>query len=197
MSSDLVNLIQREIARSDLNTTKKMVGFLDSYNPLDHTGKVKYPTELDANGNPRITGWLPHQTAAGGAGASWVIGPTVGDQCTTEHLNGDPEAGVITGYLHNTTDTPPGAPSGTAILRHTPTGYKMTFDGGGLVIACGANTLTFNASGLVVVVGGNTLTFNPSVLSASQGTITNQGHDVGHAHVHTFGSGPLNSGPPP
>ncbi len=125
---DWLNIVRREIARFQTRHNRKMVGFIDSYNPNDHTAKVKYPTELDANGNPRISGWIPFQAQAGGAGASWIIGPAIGDQCTTEHLEGDSEAGVITGFLHNTVDTPPNAASGQAILRHTSTGNYFTLN---------------------------------------------------------------------
>ncbi|HYA07477.1 MAG TPA: phage baseplate assembly protein V [Xanthobacteraceae bacterium] len=125
---DWLNIIRREIARFQTRHNRKMVGFIDSYNPNDHTAKVKFPTELDVDGNPRITGWMPFQAQAGGAGASWVIGPAIGDQCTVEHLEGDSEAGVITGFLHNTVDTPPNAASGQAILRHTQSGNYFTLN---------------------------------------------------------------------
>jgi uncharacterized protein involved in type VI secretion and phage assembly len=132
MQIDLLNIIRREVQRFWLAAyQRKMVGYVDSYNPSDHTVKVKFPTELDSSGNPKISGWLPHAVTAGGAGASWVVGPQVGDQCVVEHLEGDPEAGHVTGYLHNTTDTPPNVASGEGVLRHTSTGnyLKMSSDG--------------------------------------------------------------------
>lgn len=128
---DWANFIRAEIARFVSRHNRGMVGFIDAYDPQDHTAKVKFPTELDANGQPRISGWLPIQAQAGGAGASWIIGPQVGDQCTVEHIEGSSEAGKITGFLHNTVDTPPTAQSSEAVLRHTPTGnyFKLNADG--------------------------------------------------------------------
>lgn len=124
----ILNLVRGEIERYQSRHNRKMVGLIDSYNAADHTAKVKFPTELDANGNPRITGWIPIQTQSAGAGTSWVFGPVVGDQCTVEYLEGDSESGHVTGFLHNTTDTPPSAASGQAILRHTGTGNYFTLD---------------------------------------------------------------------
>lgn len=129
--SALLNLIRREIERFQTRTNHETAGYIDSYNPNDHTAKVKFPTELDADGNPRITGWLPFKVAAGGAGSSWVIAPTVGDQCTVGYLEGSSESGTINGFLHNVKDTPPTVQSGEGMLRHTSTGnyIKLRKDG--------------------------------------------------------------------
>jgi uncharacterized protein involved in type VI secretion and phage assembly len=129
--SAILNIIRREIERFQSRSNHEMVGYIDSYNKADHTAKVKFPTELDAKGNPRITGWIPFKVAAGGAGASWIIGPKVGDQCTVSYLEASSEAGTITGFLHNIKDTPPVAASGEAVLRHTSTGnmFMLNADG--------------------------------------------------------------------
>lgn len=127
--SHIENLIRREISRAWARFNHEMVGYIDSYKPQDHTAKVKFPTELDAQGNPRISGWLPFKATAGSkTGISWVIGPQIGDQCTVSHLEGDSESGVITGFLHNVTDTPPSAASGQAILQHNTTGNFFTIN---------------------------------------------------------------------
>lgn len=129
--SAILNIIRREIERFQTRTNHEMVGYIDSYNDADHTAKVKFPTELDAKGNPRITGWIPFKVAAGGQGASWVIAPAIGDQATVGYLEASSEAGTITGFLHNVKDTPPNAKSGEAVLRHTKTGnmFKLNADG--------------------------------------------------------------------
>lgn len=129
--SAILNLVRVEIERYQSRHNRKMVGLIDSYNPTDHTAKVKFPTELDENDNPRITGWIPIQTQSGGGGSSWVLGPSIGDQATVEYLEGDSEAGHVTGFLHNTTDTPPSAASGQAILRHTASGNYFTLNADG------------------------------------------------------------------
>lgn len=51
--------------------------------------------------------------------------------------------------------------------------------------ASGACVFALTPSGIVITIGGNTITINAAGLSVSQGTITNQGHDVGFAHEHT------------
>jgi len=216
MANSLRNLIRGEISRFQSRHNKEMVGFIDSYNPQDHTAKVKYPTELDVNGNPRITGWLPFKTQSGGAGSSWVLGPSVGDQCATSHLEGHSESGMITGFLHNTVDTPPLAQSGEAILRHTPTGNftKMAQDGsftifhkatgntfvmqpsGAFVTTAGNVTHTVNSSGVTIVAGGVTLAVSSGGVAIQGGTLSHNGHDVGSTHLHTDAGGAGDSGPP-
>ena len=195
---DIIDLIHREIHADRANSAKTMIGFVDSYDPAAHAVKVKYPTELDVNGNPKISGWIPISTQGGSnLGSSWVIGPSIGDQALVNHIDGDPDSGHVSGFLHNVVDRPPNAPSGSGILKHNPSGYTLQFDGGGMVVTCGSSTFTFNASGATAVIGGNTIKLNAAGISVSQGTITNQGHDVGFAHEHTgVISGSSLTGPP-
>lgn len=195
---DLIDIIHREIQADKANSAKKMIGFVDSYNPADHTVKIKYPTELDVNGNPKISGWIPVATQAGSSlGSSWVIGPNIGDQALVDHIEGDPDSGHVTGFLHNVVDTPPNTPSGSGILKHNPSGFTLQFDGSGMVVTCGSSVFTFNASGLTVLVGGNSMTLNGSGITSPMGTISNQGHDVGSTHEHTgVSAGTANTGPP-
>ena len=122
---DLLNLVRREIFRFQARNNRKMVGFIDSYRDKDHTAKVRFETDLDPNGKPRVTGWLPIRCQGGGAAASWVVAPAINDQCTVEYVEGDSEAGAITGFLHNTKDQPPAVKSSEAILRHTSTGNRL------------------------------------------------------------------------
>lgn len=150
---DLTNLIRREITRFQSRHNKETAGFIDSYNHNDHTAKVKLPTELDANGNPRITGWLPFKVAAGGAGASWVIGPQIGDQCTVSYLEGDSESGTISGFLHSTAALPPVVMPGEAVLRHTATGNILKLNAQGemmMMHAATGNYLKVDQSGNLV-----------------------------------------------
>ena len=151
--SFILNLVRGEIERYQSRHNRKMVGLIDSYNPTDHTAKVKYPTELDVDGKPRITGWLPFQVQSGGGGTSWVFGPVIGDQVTVDHLEGDSEAGVISGFLHSMTDTPPSAESGQAILRHTASGNYFTLNKDGsfqTTHKSSGNFVKLDASGNIV-----------------------------------------------
>lgn len=127
----IANLIQREASRNAVRRAKPAVGLVDSYDPVTHSVKIKHDTEVDDQGAPRITGWIPIRCQAGGAGVSWVIGPSPGDQATIEYLEDDAEAGVCTGFLHNDVDQPPDAASSVAILRHTATGNYFTLNADG------------------------------------------------------------------
>lgn len=171
--SAILNIIRREIERFQTRTNHEMVGYVDSYNKADHTAKVKFPTELDANSNPRITGWIPFKVQAGGAGASWIIGPKVGDQCTVSYLEASSEAGTITGFLHNIKDTPPVADSGEAVLRHTSTGNMFMLN------ADGSFQTTHKATGNYVKLDKN----GNVTANIKSGTQHNIGGDPSLGHV--------------
>lgn len=136
----LLNIIRREVQRFQAMHNREQVGLIDSYRADDHTAKVKFLTEVDVNGNPRITGWLPFKVAAGGQGASWVIAPQVGDQCVVSYLENDSETGVISGFLHNTQDQAPTVQPSEAVLRHTSTGNYIKLRQDGSITANITNT---------------------------------------------------------
>ena len=126
---DVMNMVRGEIARWTTDRPKRQIGLVDSYNNNDHTVKVKLLTDLDDNGQPKITGWIPLGTQAGSQqGISFVVGPNVGDQVVIDHAEGDAEAGHVSHVLHNTVDTPPNAASGQAIMQHNPTGNNFTIN---------------------------------------------------------------------
>jgi hypothetical protein len=56
---ELINLIWREISRAAMARPKRQIGLIDSYNNNDPTCKVKLFTDLDDDGQPKITGWIP------------------------------------------------------------------------------------------------------------------------------------------
>jgi hypothetical protein len=126
---DLGNLVRMEIARAFGARPRRMVGLVDGYNSQDHTVKVKLLTDLDDNGQPKITGWIPFGTnGASEQGISFCIGPNVGDQVVIDHAEGDAEASHVSHVLHNTVDTPPNVASGQAMLQHNPTGNYFTIN---------------------------------------------------------------------
>lgn len=129
---DLINLIHREIARSAMSRPKRMIGLVDGYNPADHTAKVKLLTDLDNDGQAKITGWLPIGTqGASENGVSFAVGPNVGDQAVIDYAEGDAEAGHVSHFLHNTVDVPPNVASGAAILQHNKSGNHFVLNADG------------------------------------------------------------------
>ena len=77
-----------------------------------------------------------------------------------------------------------------AVLINGPQGVVLQ-DTAGLC------TLTLTGTGMVIKIGGNVITINAGGISVSEGTITNQGVDVGSTHAHTgVVPGGGDSGPP-
>lgn len=131
---DVMNMVRGEIARWTTDRPKRQIGLVDSYNDNDHTVKVKLLTDLDDNGQPKITGWIPFGTQGGSQqGISFTVGPNIGDQAVIDHAEGDAEAGHVSHILHNTVDTPPKTASGQAILQHNPTGNYFTINTDGSI----------------------------------------------------------------
>lgn len=128
----IIDIIRREVERGLLRRARSAVGIIDAYDPNEHAVKVKFDTELDDDGNPRISGWIPLRTnSASAKGVSFVIGPQPGDQAHVEYLEGDPENGVVSGFNHNDVDRPPKVASGQAILQHNSTGNFLTLGADG------------------------------------------------------------------
>jgi hypothetical protein len=166
----MLDLMRRETGRAESTRARSMVGIVDAYDPNEHAVKVKFLTEVDDDGKPRISGWLRIRTAAGGATGSLVIGPTVGDQAVVEHHEGDAEGGHVTGFLHNDTDRPPNAASGAGVLK---------------------------VSSFTIVCGGVTFAISSSGVAITGGTLTHNGKNIGDTHTHsgvTTGGG--NTGAP-
>jgi hypothetical protein len=108
IAANMLNTVRGEIARMNMARPKRMIGLVDSYNNNDHTAKIKLLTDLDDNGQPKITGWIPFGTqGASENGVSFVIGHNIGDQVVIDYAEDDAEAGHVSHCLHNTVDVPP------------------------------------------------------------------------------------------
>ncbi len=162
----LANLMRREDQRG--RAVREMIGEIDSYDPKSHTAKVKFDTDLDNQGQPRISGWLPMRVASAGANGHMVFGPTPGDQVVVHYSESDQEGGVISHFVHNDVHQPPQVESGefkmiahnasvfidknSAVTVDDGGGAKINCDGkGNITITC--KTLTVNASGKVAING--------------------------------------------
>src|SRR6202041_634685 len=127
-----LNMVRGEIARMNMARPKRMIGLIDGYNPADHTVKVKLLTDLDDNGQAKLTGWIPIGTqGASENGVSFVVGPNVGDQVVIDYAEGDAETGHVSHFLHNTIDQPPNVASGAAVLQHNQSGNHFVLNADG------------------------------------------------------------------
>lgn len=149
----MIDLIQREIGRFFNRIPKAHVGLIDSWDATNHAAKVKHATEVDSNGNPRISGWIPARLAAGGANGSWVIGPTPGDQVIVDYLDGDPDSPYVAGFLHNDVDRAPVVQSGEAHLKTKAASVHI--DASGNVTITTTGTVTHNVGNHSIVASGN------------------------------------------
>jgi uncharacterized protein involved in type VI secretion and phage assembly len=137
---------------------REMVGEIDSYDPKSHTAKVKFDTDLDNQGNPRISGWLPHRVTSAGANGSMVFGPTPGDQVVVHYAEGDQEGGVISHFVHNDVHKPPKVESGefnltshsAVVFIDKNSNVSITTSGN---ITMQANQISLTASGQFTING--------------------------------------------
>jgi len=134
IAADMLNTVRGEIARMNMARPKRMIGLVDSYNPNDHSVKVKFLTDPDDFGQPKISGWIPMGTqGASESGVSFVIGPNIGDQVVVDYAEDDAESGHVSHVLHNVIDTPPNVASGQAIMQHNPTGNHFVINTDGSI----------------------------------------------------------------
>ena len=117
------------------------------------------------------SGWIPNMVpGASVSGISVQVGPSIGDLAVVSHTEGDPEAAYVKGYKHNDIDQPPGAPSGSMVIKHNPSGSTITMGNTGAVtINTAGQSLTINTgSGAITITGGaititgNTVNINGS-----------------------------------
>lgn len=141
---DLTNLVRRECARLLARWARPRHLLVTSYDPT--TNSIKGMSQPENN----PTGWIPILThGASVSGISVQVGPSIGDLAIVEHAEGDPEVGHVSGFVHNNVDQAPGAPSGTAIIKHNPSGVTLTISASGVVI---------NAASQPIVIEGQTIT---------------------------------------
>lgn len=174
VSEAIVNLIHREIERANRTVSKSHAGVIDSYDPQNHAVKVKFMTELDDEGNPKISGWIPLGVQSGGANTSWVIGPTPGDQAVVSHLEGDAESGHVTHFLHNDVDRPPVVQSGEVHLKTQSATIHIDQSG----------NVTINNSGLLNIISNEIIIKSNGSIVLQSGLLTHNGVNVGSTHVH-------------
>jgi Phage protein Gp138 N-terminal domain len=76
-------------------------------------------------------------------------------------------------------------------------GNSITLSSSGISFTSGSATMTMTASGLNFAGGGQTMSLGSAGLTVPEGTITNQGIDVGSTHSHSgVTTGASDTGPP-
>lgn len=173
MAMSLSDLIAREIGRFMARFPRSRDMVVTSYDPTTHSVKGTFMPEGVASG------WIPIQTTgASASGISVQCGPSIGDQCKVDYSEGDPEAGHVIGFGHNDIDQPPGAPSGTLVIKHNPTGVTVTINGSGVNI---------NAASQPVTIEGQTIALTAAAsITLTAPTI----NTVGETHLGSTGGVP-------
>jgi len=143
-----MNLANRESGRQ--HAGRVMTGEVDSWDPSTHSAKVRIPTEVDGDGNPRISGWSPKLEPSGGANGSDATGLSPGDLVVVAYLENDPEVPVVLGALHNDKDRPPGVQSGERRIAAFGAVISIDKDGRLTMSGAGGSSTVHNPDGSIV-----------------------------------------------
>lgn len=128
---------------------RTQMGTVSAYNPATYSVKVLLqPSAIES-------GWLPIATAFVGNGWGMQIGPTLGDLVTVNFIEGDQDAGFVTGSVYNNQYQPQAVPSGEAWVQHK-SGSFLKFRNDGSVEANVAGNLKATVGGnATIAVTGN------------------------------------------
>ncbi|AZG14928.1 phage baseplate assembly protein V [Cupriavidus pauculus] len=192
-------------------------GIVRSYDPDQAAAKVEFldRSNPDDSSGQYLSGWLPVTSPWVGNGWGLDAPPSPGDQVEVKFFDGDIENGYVGGRLYSDADRPPGAPSGEFWVVHE-SGSCLKFKNDGSVEVVASTTAKYTAAlhhftgpvqmddtllvedtitgmgGMAVSGdngGGKSMTINGDF--ETEGTFTNNGHDVGssHRHLNSGGSG--------
>jgi len=110
-TSELTNLIRREVLRVLATQARPRVGMVTSYDPDLYAVKLMLkPEDVE-------TGWIPLSTLHIGNGFGVAIGPEVGDQMEVAFQEGSMNSARILGRLFSDEEKPPRVEAGEALLR--------------------------------------------------------------------------------
>lgn len=166
---DLMNMVRREARRvaADLIQSSRH-GIVTSYNPAGPAVIVQYQEDLDYDGNPKDSGWVPWSCGSAGSGWTACFAPAIGMQATVNFAGGDGNSPYATGALHSQTQPPPGVPEGEMWLFHKTGVYiKLTSVG-----EIETNAGTWNHTGNLNVSGSITAGGNAGGFSGCDGSFT-------------------------
>jgi phage baseplate assembly protein gpV len=170
-AADLLNLIRREIAREVPRRIKPpRHGVVSAYNPNTAAVKVSFHEDLDQQGNPKQTGWIPWHVQSAGNGWTMMCAPVMGMQVAVHFAGGDGNSAYATGAIHSTAQPPPpgGVPEGEFWMLHK-SGTFLKFNTAG-EIESGAGT--WNHTGNLTVSGSITSGGNVAAQAGVDGSFT-------------------------
>jgi hypothetical protein len=156
MADDITAMVKREVrAVIRQHMPGHRFGLVQQYNPTTHQVQVIFPEDLDANGNPQLSPWMPIIAPASSAGAGDVQAPQMGSQAIVLHFGyGADRFTFMLGTVRAATDTVPvmpapsgsppnvGTPEGDRAIVHPTGGQGIYLRGDGIVLA-GASDGTF------------------------------------------------------
>lgn len=178
----LRNFIHREVLRVLDRRTRRVPCLVDSYNPLQHTVKVKLQPE------GTLTGWLQIQADQVG----WQIAPNIGDPGWIEFHEMDRRAAVFVGSNHNDLNPPPVQIQAGEWHYQNDFGALLYFKNDGSILARDKSGSLFKFDG----IGNLTISVSGDITITSA-SLKHNGHDIGSDHLHTeVQTGSDLSGPP-
>jgi phage baseplate assembly protein V len=152
----LRNIIHREVQRFLDRRTRRVPCIVDSYNPSQHTVKVKLQPE------GTLTGWLQIETAQVGL----QIAPNIGDPGWLEFHEADRRAAVFVGSNHNDLNPPPKEIQAGEAYYQNKSGSSVYFKGDGSITATdkSGSSYAMDGTGNVAVTGETKITLDAPVI---------------------------------
>jgi phage baseplate assembly protein gpV len=161
----LRNIIHREVLRVLDRRIRRVPCIVDSYNPSQHTVKVK----LQPSGT--LTGWTQIETAQVGL----LIAPSIGDPGWLEFHEADARAAVFVGSNHNDNFPPPQEIQSAEFFYKNKSGSSLYFksdgsikaidsQGGSINLAEGVITATDKVGSSLTLNGSNTATLKAALI---------------------------------
>lgn len=125
MMRRLLNSMRLQAALVGEGDARARLGIVTAYDPDNYCAKVTIqPDDIE-------TGWLPINSLFVGEEWGLLCGPEVGAQAVVLHDEGDPDAGVIIGFIWSDAMRPvAGVPSGELWIVHKDGSYTKYLNGG-------------------------------------------------------------------
>ncbi len=116
MSADLLDMIRREAENAVQQWAPgHRFGIVSQYNPVGHQVRVTFPEDLDENGNPKLSPWMPIVAPAASGAAGDVAAPLMGSQAMIVHFGyGADRFTFMLGTVRGTPDVVPSMPGASA-----------------------------------------------------------------------------------
>jgi len=142
---ELLDLIRREAERAVRKFAPgHRFGIVSNYNPAGPSVRVNFLDDLDENGQPTLSPWMPIIEPSAGAGSGDIAAPQLGSQAVVIHFGyGDQRFTFMLGTVRSSLDpvppepgtdtTPAGAPEKERWIVH-PSGTALLLRNDGTVL---------------------------------------------------------------